>query len=72
MMKDNELKPCPFCEDGGMIKLECLNNIFYYSISCINPRCFIKPSTIWFETEQEAIDAWNIREHKQRWINENQ
>ena len=61
-----ELKPCPFCGRKpskvhehyivGTAKI-------YYSVSCKAPmsKCGIKPSTGFYKTQEEAIEAWNRR-----------
>ena len=56
-MKDDELKPCPFC--GG----EAATNhcVFYdYDVGCFNGECPVEPRT-WSENKDEAIAAWNTR-----------
>lgn len=62
-MNEKELKPCPFC---GEISAE------YIITKGMNGRYFIKhyddvfhiQSSIGFETESEAIEAWNRRDDK--------
>lgn len=50
----SELKSCPFCGADGVIR-EYDNKTFV--ASCKN--CGIE--LLYFETEQEAIEAWNRR-----------
>ena len=49
----NELKPCPFC--GGEAKVNEFNDVFF--VACV----VCQSETIWFETPEEAIEAWNRR-----------
>lgn len=51
------LKPCPFC--GGEAKLEHYENDGYLPM-CSVDGCF-GMIEIWFETPEEAIEAWNRR-----------
>ena len=51
-----KLKPCPFCGNEAEFdewKIFC--------IRCLNGDCDIKPQTDWFNTKEEAIEAWNRR-----------
>lgn len=58
----NKLKPCPFC--GGEAKLQRYidryEGITFY-VYCSGEFCEVFPATENFETEQQAIKAWNIR-----------
>ena len=55
-----ELKPCPFCGDiDPDIEELSINGLFIgsYCVECFN--CHAK--TDYFDTEEEAIEAWNRR-----------
>ena len=56
-----ELKPCPFC--GGEATLDHVNGSHgeLWDIFCSTRSCEIRPCTVWFTTEQDAIEAWNRR-----------
>lgn len=59
----DELKPCPFC--GGDAKIKCgeivnrYNTAVYrhYHVECMS--CGV--DTRYFDTEADAIEAWNLR-----------
>lgn len=68
-----ELKPCPFCHDGGRpyINKEYLYRMWVdeddsedwvlqesYQVKCME--CMTQGPN-WFRTEDEAADAWNTR-----------
>ena len=58
---DKQLEPCPFC--GGKAIVYPYNKS-QFDVSCYedNSKCPIWPSSRKiFDTEQEAIKAWNIR-----------
>ena len=52
----SELRKCPFC--GGEAAVFTYNNE-EYDVKCCNPYCLAK-SSCW-DTEAEAIAAWNTR-----------
>lgn len=61
-----KLKPCPFC--GGEAVVECHDEDYGddWIVSCINldGECEITPHTKFYETKQEAIEAWNRRSNQ--------
>lgn len=54
-----ELRRCPFC--GGEAKIVFAEEYKQWRIRCKNIDCDIRPSTSWFNNEEEAIDRWNRR-----------
>lgn len=54
----DELKPCPFCGAEGDITYNYDKKFVPY---CINTDCFLNELEYGFETQQEAIEAWNRR-----------
>jgi len=57
-MPDNFIMPCPFC--GGEGRLNEFE-MYYNQVHCINPKCNVNPETRFYETEGDAIRAWNTR-----------
>lgn len=56
----SEIQPCPFC--GKPVRKPYFSNLRYqYSIGCFRPTCQIRPQSPPFDTEEEAIEAWNKR-----------
>ena len=53
----SELKPCPFCGNTPMLR----NDAGEWRVECSGPECDCLPSTWWYESEEEAIEAWNRR-----------
>lgn len=50
-----KLKPCPFC--GGEAQILIIKEQKFHSVRCIKCRTL----TDIYETEEEAIEAWNRR-----------
>ena len=55
---NEKLKPCPFCGAKGNVSY---NLIHGYIPHCTNEFCMLNESEYGFETENEAIEAWNRR-----------
>ena len=68
-MSDERLKPCPFCGGEAEVIFEEYSgdhivNEFYVRCTMFNnrlPNCLVMPNTITYDSEEEAIDAWNRR-----------
>lgn len=62
----DKLLPCPFC--GGEAKFTYITKVYtdYPSIRCSNDECFAGKLYILFNTEVEAITAWNTRKPMER------
>ena len=59
-MKENELKPCPFCGSKRLYVSE--RNYFgekSATVTCVY--CHISQTGSEYETKEEAIEAWNRR-----------
>ena len=54
-----KLKPCPFCGAEGTLQNWACGDHYY--VECLNPECTGDPCTDDFDTEEEAIAAWNKR-----------
>ena len=57
-----KLKPCPFCGNKAEINGKILN----WDLSSIEAAYFVRCTKCrnhsdWFDTEQDAIEAWNRR-----------
>lgn len=62
-MKETELKLCPFCGDKVTIHYGADG----YTPYCRNDKCIAYYLEIWFDTYEEAVEAWNRRaDHEQR------
>lgn len=65
MIKNKELKPCPFCGNKNIVVLDAHsgNQVFYY-VYCglLNNGCGVQ--TLSFLSEKEAIKAWNTRKEQ--------
>lgn len=64
---DEELKPCPFCGDAGVIfeDLRFRNhptNLYHvWGVECSNPDCIMHQQQKFYPYEQAARAAWNRR-----------
>lgn len=56
--KMDKLKSCPFCGETPVVHHPI--DATYY-IECINSGCSCLPETWYYDTEEEAIEAWNRR-----------
>ena len=54
-----KLKRCPFC--GGEAKLTKIEFFNLFIAECRNGNCEVMPTTCSYNTEIEAIAAWNTR-----------
>ena len=57
MTDETTLLSCPFCGCNPMMQMQD-NEMF--RVTCTNPDC-IANNDLWWETFDEAIDAWNLR-----------
>lgn len=53
-----ELKPCPFCGENGSVTFNTVNGFVPF---CTNDNCLLNELDIGFDTEGEAVEAWNRR-----------
>lgn len=72
-MTKNELKPCPFCGNTNIHKTNCREledcahfevcdtDILYFAYVCSVNHGGCGATTGYYETEEEAIEAWNRR-----------
>lgn len=56
-MTDN-LKPCPFCGAAANIRFDFKHD---YVVFCTNEFCMLNELEYGFDSEEEAIEAWNRR-----------
>ena len=66
----DELKPCPFCgRKPSKVRQHQLAGFaqIYYSVECKakNSKCPVRPHTMYFKSEEAAIEAWNRRAGEQ-------
>lgn len=54
-----ELKPCPFCGGKGELRYRPFDEDFFIKCEYKNWKC--NTQTLYYETEEEAIEAWNTR-----------
>ena len=58
----SKLKPCPFC--GGEAELVQHQVVGYpddFYVECVTNECIMSLGGLCYETEKEAIEAWNRR-----------
>jgi hypothetical protein len=64
-MKQNELKPCPFCGGRAAIGRTKKTLKLQYAVGCDNTRCIANrlrnPFVLHYLSETEAAEAWNRR-----------
>ena len=61
-MNEKELKPCPFCGETPMLRLDDIKVMGTgHYVECMNEDCVVNVCTRRFDTQDEAIGAWNHR-----------
>lgn len=57
------MKPltCPFCGEAPEIDNYKIKEIMHWNVSCMNDHCLVHVETDDFESEEEALLAWNTR-----------
>ena len=62
MPEETKLLPCPFCGKKGIKQfIKVRPEGVKCWVQCYNDSCPICPETDSFQSEQEAIEAWNKR-----------
>ena len=56
-----QLLPCPFCGKEPEIDKYKIKGLMHWDVSCMNDYCLVHVETDYFESEEEAIGAWNKR-----------
>lgn len=56
--KKPEILGCPFCGSKPELKIMTTTS---YCVDCDNPECSTSCSTMWFESQEDAIQIWNKR-----------
>lgn len=54
----DKLKPCPFCGAAANIRFDFKHD---YVVFCTNEFCMLNELEYGFDSEEEAIEAWNRR-----------
>lgn len=57
-----KLRSCPFCGAAAITDHVEMGAFSYWRSGCVNVDCPVRPETDGFETEAEAVEAWNHRE----------
>ena len=63
-MKQDELKPCPFCGGKAEIRIADINSSGneLYLLKCCNIKCSVIPKVPFHSYDKDKlIDAWNRR-----------
>lgn len=60
-ISETELLPCPFCGSKAEVH-KTLYSEYYVDCSLSKGFCHVIPRTWTYDSEQEAIDAWNKRD----------
>lgn len=69
MRLESELKPCPFCNEPGMMtRNPSYGKLFnYIAVQCSNWSCPVKPRTNYHTDAQAACEEWNKRKSPAEW-----
>ena len=61
--REEALKVCPFCGGDAGLRHHRLGQRWQWCVVCTSSDtvCYVGPESQWFDTEAEAIDAWNRR-----------
>lgn len=54
----DKLKPCPFCGAAANIRFDFKHD---YVVFCTNNLCMLNELEYGFDSEEEAVEAWNRR-----------
>ncbi len=60
-MADIKPLPCPFCGKVPIIDNYKIKGVMVWNVGCMNDDCLVDVETDDFESEEEAIKAWNHR-----------
>ena len=52
---------CPFCGKDPEIDNYKLRGVLFWNVGCMNEDCLAAVETVDFESEEDAIKAWNQR-----------
>lgn len=61
-----KIKPCPWCGHVAGVYTDGWEDndrtlVYGHFVKCKNTRCHVKPCTVYFDTIDQAIEAWNRR-----------
>ncbi len=54
-------KKCPFCGSDAELKIRMPSKLYRYC--CPDYRCCARGFGLWFNSEAEALEAWNKRDN---------